>query len=105
MIRRTLAAGMAAFLVIVSAHAQTPDIRHARNLAAGCTGCHDVGSAKGLPALTGRARGEIVEQMKQFKTGVRPSTLMGQLAKGYTDGEINLIAAFFSAQQAGKAPP
>jgi cytochrome c553 len=43
--------------------------------------------------------------MKQFKTGVRPSTLMGQLAKGYTDGEINLIAAFFSAQQAGKAPP
>ena len=96
---------MVAGLATFSAHAQTPDMRHARNLTAGCTGCHGAGSAKGLPTLTGRPKDEIVEQMKQFRAGVRPSTLMGQLAKGYTDGEIDLIAAFFAAPRAGKAPP
>jgi cytochrome c553 len=43
--------------------------------------------------------------MKQFRSGARPSTLMGQLAKGYSDGEIDLIAAFFAAQRAGETPP
>lgn len=105
MIRRTLAAGMVAGLATLSVHAQTPDMRHARNLAAGCTGCHGADGAKGLPALAGRSKDEIVERMKQFRAGVRPSTLMGQLAKGYTDSEIDLIATFFAAQRAGKTPP
>lgn len=105
MIRRTLAAGMAASLVAVSVHAQAPDMSHARNLAAGCTGCHGADGANRLSALAGRPKDEIVERMRQFRAGARPSTLMGQLAKGYTDGEIDLIAAFFAKQRAGKTPP
>jgi len=105
MIRRTLAAGVVAGLATLSAHAQTLATNHARNLAAGCTACHGVGGAKRLPALAGRPTGEIVERMKQFRAGIRPSTLMGQLAKGYTDDEIDLIAAFFAAQRVEKTPP
>jgi cytochrome subunit of sulfide dehydrogenase len=105
MMRRALAAGMVAGLAVFSVHAQVPETKHARNLAAGCTACHGTDNAKGFSTLAGRPRNEIVERMKQFKAGVRSSTLMGQLAKGYSDSEIDTIAAFFAAQQAGKAPP
>jgi len=37
--------------------------------------------------------------MKQFKSGEQPSTVMGQLAKGYSDGEIEAIAAYFAAER------
>jgi cytochrome c553 len=104
MILRTLAAGMVVGLATLSAHAQNPDTNHARNLAAGCTGCHGADGAKGLSGLAGRSGSEIAERMRQFKAGSRPAALMGQLAKGYTDGEIDLIAAFFASQRAGKPP-
>jgi cytochrome c553 len=96
---------MVAGLAALSVHAQTPGMNHARNLAAGCTSCHGPGRTEGLPALAGRSKEEIVEQMKRFRSGARPSTLMGQLAKGYSDGDIDLIAAFFAAQRARKTPP
>ena len=32
----------------------------------------------------------------------QPSTVMGQLVKGYTDVQLQLIAGFFAAQPAGK---
>jgi len=35
-----------------------------------------------------------------FKTGKRPATIMHQLAKGYTDEQIDALAAYFSAQKA-----
>jgi cytochrome c553 len=96
---------MAAGLAALSVHAQALSMNHARNLAAGCTSCHGPERTGGLPALAGRSKQEIVERMKQFRSGARPSTLMGQLAKGYSDGEIDLIAAFFAAQRAGETPP
>jgi cytochrome c553 len=41
----------------------------------------------------------IVEQMKAFKTGARTATVMHQLAKGYSDEQIQQIAAYFAAQK------
>ena len=38
-------------------------------------------------------------QMKEFKSGARPATLMHQLAKGYSDEQIEAIAAYFAAQK------
>jgi sulfide dehydrogenase cytochrome subunit len=37
--------------------------------------------------------------MKKFKSGERPSTVMGRLAKGYSDAEIDLMAEYFSKQK------
>jgi len=37
--------------------------------------------------------------MKDFRDGKRPSTIMQQLAKGYTDAEIDAAAAHFAAQK------
>jgi sulfide dehydrogenase cytochrome subunit len=73
-------------------------------LAANCANCHGTtGNAKGaMPSLAGRSKAEIVEQVKAFREGKRPSTIMHQLAKGYTDPQIEAIADYFSRQPAAR---
>jgi cytochrome c553 len=39
--------------------------------------------------------------MKAFKDGKREATVMHQIAKGFTDGEIAAMAAYFASQQDG----
>jgi cytochrome c553 len=84
--------------VLSSAHAADSD---ARNLAANCTGCHgtDGVSAGGIPTLAGMERTRIVALMHEFRDGKRPATVMHQLAKGYTDEQIEAIATWFAAQK------
>ena len=37
--------------------------------------------------------------MQAFKRGKRPATVMHQIAKGYSDAQIDALAAYFAAQQ------
>jgi cytochrome c553 len=37
--------------------------------------------------------------MQDFKAGRKPATIMHQLAKGYSDDQIQAIAAYFAAQK------
>ena len=69
-----------------------------RLLASNCANCHgtDGRSQGGMPALAGLPKPYIVEQMAEFKSGKRAATIMHQLAKGYTDAEINALATYFS---------
>jgi cytochrome c553 len=55
-----------------------------------------------MPSLAGLPKATIVEQMKAFRDGKRPGTIMPQLAKGYTDQQIELAADFFSRQPAAR---
>jgi sulfide dehydrogenase cytochrome subunit len=36
--------------------------------------------------------------LREFRDGKRSATVMHQLAKGYTDEQIDAIAAYFAAQ-------
>ena len=77
---------------------------NAAYLAANCANCHGTtGNAKGaMPSLAGQQKAQIVEQMKAFRDGKRPATIMHQLAKGYTDPQIEAIADHFSRQPAAR---
>jgi len=68
--------------------------------ASGCTGCHP-GSAitTPVPRLAGRDAAEIVAQMQAFRAGQRPATVMERIAKGFSDAEIQAIAAWYAAQR------
>ncbi len=101
MIRNVLAATFASGFAL-SALAQDADPNLGRNLAAACANCHGTSgvSQQGMPNLAGRERAYLAQQMQGFKTGKRPATIMHQLAKGYTDGQIDALAAYFSAQKA-----
>lgn len=52
-----------------------------------------------MPSLAGQPKTFIVEQMRAFRDGKRPATIMHQLAKGYTDQQIDLIADYYSQQK------
>lgn len=103
MTTRSKAAALVALALLAGwAHAQTagPNTRTARYLAANCANCHGTsGTAQGsMPSLAGQQKAHIIEQMKAFRDGKRPATIMHQLSKGYTDQQIELIADHFSRQ-------
>jgi sulfide dehydrogenase cytochrome subunit len=67
-----------------------------------CAGCHGTnGGSAGLtmPSIASQSKAAIVDAMKKFKSGDRPSTVMGRLAKGYTDADFTAMADFFSKQK------
>jgi sulfide dehydrogenase cytochrome subunit len=60
-----------------------------------CAGCHGTNGASGGPAtptIAGLEEEYFVDVMNQFKSGERYSTIMGHIAKGYTDDEIKKMA-------------
>ena len=73
-----------------------------RDVAANCASCHatDGKSRGGVPSVVGQDKLSLVQQMKDFRDGKRRSTIMQQLARGYTDAEIEAVAAYLSAQKA-----
>ena len=87
----------------LAAVAQTgdADLRSGRMLASNCANCHGtLGTAQGaMPSLAGQQKAYIVEQMRAFRDGKRPATIMHQLAKGYTDQQVEQIAEFFARQK------
>jgi cytochrome subunit of sulfide dehydrogenase len=70
-----------------------------RQHAASCSACHgtDGRSVGGTPVLAGLDRAHFVKQMKDFKSGARPATVMHRHAAGYSDPEIEKMADYFSA--------
>ena len=83
------------------AAAQNAAALQTRALAATCANCHGTeGRAvdgASIPGLAGMPAVYMAEQMKTFKAGTRPATVMHQLAKGYSDAQIDRIAAYFAA--------
>ena len=80
----------------------TQEALYVKSLAATCANCHGTdgrsvaGSA--VPTLAGMQKDYLVTQLKAFKAGTRPSTIMQQLAKGYSDAQIEQIAGYFAGQ-------
>jgi cytochrome subunit of sulfide dehydrogenase len=92
--------------LVASFSAQAQDAREAlytKSLAATCANCHGTNgvAVNGSPvvSLAGMPAAYIVEQMKAYKAGTRTATVMHQLAKGYSDAQIEQIAAYFAAQK------
>lgn len=77
----------------------TPEKKlQAASLAATCANCHGTnGQGVEGSAVSGLANLSveyIKTNMIWFKTGQRPATVMHQLAKGYTDEQIDIIANY-----------
>jgi len=93
---------LAAALALAAAAAHAQDNAVARSLAATCASCHGTEGRSvttEVPSLAGLPKEQIVAQMKAFRDGTRPATVMPQLAKGYSDAQIELVADYFSRRQ------
>ncbi|MDA0868002.1 MAG: c-type cytochrome [Proteobacteria bacterium] len=96
MLLSVAAAGIVA--LTTPAAAQTLQVK---SWAAACANCHGTnGKAQGAAAsLAGQSKNDLISKMQAFKSGQRPATLMHQIAKGYTDEQIEQIAAYLAAQK------
>ena len=85
-----------------AAQAQDAAALRVRALAATCANCHGTDGraieSSAVPGLAGLPAGYFVEQMKAFKSGARTATVMHQLARGYSDAQVEQLAAWFAAQ-------
>lgn len=91
---------------VPTVQAQTSDPTYARSLAATCFTCHgtDGRSVEGIPpSLAGQNRDYLLQQMREFRNGKRPATIMHQHALGYTDEQLALIAGYFAGVAPGRA--
>lgn len=95
------AAFAAAALATATGSAAADDPNLARNLAATCANCHGTNgvSEGGTDSLAGVRMDVLARKMKEYKAGTKPGTVMPQLAKGFTDPQIELIAGWFAAQK------
>lgn len=102
-VARMLCAALLLAGVALPATAQDAKALQVRSLAATCANCHGThgraveGAA--VPGLAGMPAAYLVEQLKAFKAGTRPATVMHQLAKGYSDAQVDQIAAYYAAQK------
>jgi len=62
--------------------------------ASSCSGCH--GTA--FP-IAGRDAADMTRLLWEFRSGVRPSRVMGRIAKGFDEGELNAIATWWAGQK------
>jgi cytochrome c553 len=106
----TLCMGAALWAMAAVAQAQTStqapttqQMLYVKSLAATCANCHgtDGKAVEGsqVVSLAGLDKNYLVTQMKAFKAGTRPATVMHQISKGYSDTQIDTIAAYFAAQK------
>lgn len=91
----------AAMALPLTAAAQGANPNLGRNLAATCANCHNTNgkSLTGMPSIAGMPRDVMLNSIKEFRDGKRPATVMHQHAKGYTDAQLELIAAYYAAQK------
>lgn len=96
-----LASFTVVYFALPAATAAEPHVSGQR-LSATCAACHGTNGATtgdALPSLAGQSKNALVSSMQAFKAGTRQATIMHQIAKGYTDEQIELIAAYFATQK------
>jgi len=77
-------------------------IKSGARIAASCSGCHGTNGAtqgSALPALAGQPKDALLAKLKAYKSGAAQSTIMTQIAKGYTEEQLEILATYFSSQK------
>lgn len=90
-----------------SAPEPEPTKLQVRSWAAACANCHGTaGIALGeMKSLAGVKAEDLLHKLQDFKSGRKPATLMHQLSKGYSDVQLQALAAYFAALPPQAATP
>ena len=100
---KCMTAATFAALALLAGPAAAQDPNLARNLAANCANCHGTNGkavpGAGMEPLAGEPKDKLVKKIKEYRSGIRPATVMHQISKGYTDEQIDLIAGYLAAQK------
>jgi sulfide dehydrogenase cytochrome subunit len=82
-----LRTGFGLVMILAAASAPPPG-------ASSCSGCHGAASP-----IAGRDAKDMTEALIAYRSGARPSTVMGRIAKGFSTDELGAIAAWWAGQK------
>jgi cytochrome c553 len=51
-----------------------------------------------MPPLAGLSQGYFLQQMRAYRDGTRPASLMQQIARGFDAAQTEALAAYFERQ-------
>lgn len=91
----SISAILVAGLVLAGPAQATPSASMLGNPCIACHGANGL-SIGAIPSLQGYPKEVIVSALDAFRADSRPATIMGHIAKGYTDEEIEALGEFFS---------
>ena len=97
---RTLALTSIVVLVATGFMGNTQADTSAQLLSDNCAGCHGTDGVSGGPAaptIAGLSEDYFIEVMLGYRSDEIPSTIMGRLARGYDDSEIEKMAVYFAS--------
>jgi cytochrome c553 len=88
---------LAALLSPLTTQAAPPE---GRLLASNCFQCHGTsGKGPGFERLAGMPATEILDELREMRSGQEGDSLMSRHAKGYTDAQLQAIACWLSRQR------
>jgi cytochrome c553 len=74
-----------------------------RSMAATCAHCHGTDghavAGEAMVRLAGQSREYLLTQLMAFRTGDRKATIMHQITRGYSEAQLESLAAYFAAQR------
>lgn len=80
--------------------AQAQVAQAGRLLASNCFQCHGTnGKGPGFDTLAGKSASEIYKDLKEFQSGKEGNGIMAKHAMGYTDAQLQSLAAWLAKQR------
>src|SRR5450759_1295471 len=75
------------------------DVQAGKAKAAGCAGCHGT-DGQGVapnPALAGKKEDQLIQALKDYKSGKRDNAVMKGMASSLSDQDVANVAAYFAS--------
>jgi cytochrome c553 len=82
-------------------------VGHGATLALACTMCHGAQgtSPAGTPHLAGQQASSLYKQLRDFKSGHRPSVIMQPMVANLGDQDMRDLAAYYASQRRDRPTP
>ena len=100
--RMLITAGACALIGFVVAAQAAGDVQAGKAKAGACAGCHGA-NGQGIapnPALAGKSEADIVQALKDFKSGKRPNPIMKTFASQLSDQDMSNVEAYYASLKA-----
>jgi cytochrome c553 len=97
-----LIATVVALFGIAGAAQAAGDAAAGKAKAKACAGCHGANGegVKPNPALAGKSEDELVQAMKDYKSGKRVNPIMKSMVASLSDQDMSNLGAFFASSKA-----
>jgi cytochrome c553 len=97
--RTLLIAGVVAVLGVVGTAEAGGDAQAGKAKAASCAGCHGAnGEGKApFPALAGKKEEQLIQALKDYKSGKRDNAMMKTFATQLSDQDAANVAAYYAS--------